>query len=58
MASYLVLAVLFISTLFLTGWFGVLTLLTASGIGFYSLRNGCRACCMAVLLIPSIMFFI
>lgn len=56
--SILVLGVLLVPAFFLTGWFGVLTLITASGIGFYSLRNSCRACCMAVLLIPSILFFI
>jgi putative membrane protein len=42
----------------LSGWFGILTAVTASFIGFYSLRKGCRACCMAVLLLPSILFFI
>ena len=56
--SVLVLLILLVSTFFLTGWFGVLTLITASGIGFYSLTNSCRACCMAVLLIPSFVFFI
>jgi putative membrane protein len=42
----------------LSGWFGVLTLITASFIGYYSLERSCRACCMAVLLVPSVAFFL
>jgi putative membrane protein len=48
----------FIISYMLSGSFGVLTMVTASFIGFYSLRKNCRACCMAVLLIPSILFFL
>jgi putative membrane protein len=55
---YTVILVLLASSFVLVGWFGVLTLLTASLTGFYSLENSCRVCCMAVLLIPSILFFI
>lgn len=45
-------------TVLLSGFFGLLALLTASSIGYYSLVKGCRGCCMAVLLFPALIFFI
>ena len=57
-AGLSILIIIGILSFVLSGWFGILTLITASFIGFYSLENSCRACCMAVLLIPSIVFFI
>jgi putative membrane protein len=47
-----------ILSLVLSGIFGLITAVTGTFIGFYSMRNKCRACCMAVLLVPSILFFI
>ncbi|MFB6100168.1 MAG: tripartite tricarboxylate transporter permease [Candidatus Nanohalobium sp.] len=56
-AGVAVLSIVCVLSFVLSGWFGVLTLATASFIGFYSLENSCRAACMAVLLVPSIAFF-
>jgi putative membrane protein len=53
-----ILGVLLILSFYLAGFYGVLTLLTASLIGFYSLLRSTRACSMAVLLVPAILFFI
>ncbi len=41
-----------------SGFFGILALATGSLVGYYSLINGCRGCCMAVLLVPALSFFI
>lgn len=53
----IVLLVVLASTLYLTGFLGVLVLLTASFTGYSSVLAGDRKLCMAVLLVPSIMFF-
>lgn len=53
----LVLVIIFCSTFFLTGFLGILILLTASMIGYASILAGERKLCMAVLLVPSILFF-
>lgn len=45
------------STLYLTGLLGLLILFTASAIGYSSILAGERKLCMAVLLVPSIIFF-
>ncbi|MFB6158148.1 MAG: tripartite tricarboxylate transporter permease [Candidatus Nanohalobium sp.] len=52
LTGFSILLLLLILSYVLSGWFGLVTLITASGIGFYSMINNCRACCMAVLLIP------
>lgn len=44
-------------TLALTGFAGVLILCTASCIGYAALLSGERQTCMAVLMVPALMFF-
>lgn len=56
--GFTVLLIIFALSFILTGLFGILSLLTASLIGYYSLVNGCRSCCMAVLLVPALLFFL
>jgi len=53
----LVIATIIASTVYLTGFLGLLILLTASFIGYSSILAGERKLCMAVLLVPSILFF-
>jgi putative membrane protein len=50
--------VLVLSTLFLTGLPGLLVLATSSFIGYAALLSGERACCMAVLMVPAIGFYL
>lgn len=45
------------ASFFLTGWRGLLILLTSSFVGYAALLSGSRACCMAVLLVPAILFY-
>lgn len=46
------------ATLVLTGWFGMLVLLTATALGLHTAASGVRrSCCMAVLLVPTILFY-
>lgn len=54
---FLVLGVIFCSTVYLTGFLGLLILFTATCIGYSSILAGERKLCMAVLLVPSIIFF-
>jgi len=54
---FVVLLVIFGSTVYLTGFLGLLILFTASSIGYSSILAGERKLCMAVLLVPSILFF-
>lgn len=53
----LVLIIILASTVYLTGLQGVLILFTAASIGYASILAGERKLCMAVLLVPSIIFF-
>lgn len=53
----MVLATIIASTVYLTGFLGLLILFTASSIGYSSILAGERKLCMAVLLVPSILFF-
>jgi len=53
-----VLIVLFVVSFVFSGVFGLLVLLVASVIGGYSYLVDCRNVCMAVLLVPAILFFI
>lgn len=52
-----VILVILVSTIYLTGFLGILILFTASAIGYSSVLAGERKLCMAVLLVPSILFF-
>lgn len=52
-----VIMVIIASTVYLTGFLGLLILFTASFIGYSSILAGERKLCMAVLLVPSILFF-
>jgi TctA family transporter len=52
-----VLLIILSSTVYLTGFLGLLILFTASSIGYCSILAGERKLCMAVLLVPSILFF-
>lgn len=52
-----VILVILVSTVYLTGFTGLLILFTASSIGYSSILAGERKLCMAVLLVPSIIFF-
>ena len=52
-----VLLVIISSTFYLTGLIGLVVLFTASFIGYASILAGDRRVCMAVLLVPSILFF-
>lgn len=54
---YLVLIVLCCISVYLTGFTGLLILITASLIGETSLRLGNRRACMAVLIVPAFLFF-
>lgn len=47
---------IFIFSFFLTGPVGILVFLTSASIGFFSALTGNRHSCMAVLLVPSIIF--
>ncbi|MFB6143701.1 MAG: tripartite tricarboxylate transporter permease [Candidatus Nanohaloarchaea archaeon] len=51
------LSVVCVSTLFLTGFPGALILATSSVIGYGAMLSGDRRPCMAVLIVPAIMFF-
>ncbi len=53
----LILGVLVSVSVFLTGWEGLLVLFTASCIGYPAMMSEQRRACMAVLLVPTIMFF-
>ena len=47
----------FVATVFLTGYLGVLVLFTSSAIGYVAMLLGDRRPCMSVLLVPAISFF-
>jgi putative membrane protein len=53
----LVLIIILASTVYLTGLQGILILFAAASIGYASILAGERKLCMAVLLVPSIIFF-
>ncbi|MFB6191318.1 MAG: tripartite tricarboxylate transporter permease [Candidatus Nanohaloarchaea archaeon] len=55
---YAVTALLVAVTVALTGPVGLLLLATASAIGYAALLSGERACCMAVLMVPAISFYL
>lgn len=56
--AYLVLAVIVAGSLLLNGLFGLLVLVTSSGIGFSALFLGVRrGYCMGALLIPTILYY-
>jgi len=46
-----------LTTLVATGSYGLLVFLTSSFIGALALLKNCRASCMAVLIVPAIVFF-
>lgn len=54
----MVVLLLVFSTFFLTGLPGLLVLATSSFIGYAALHSGERACCMAVLMVPAIGFYL
>lgn len=53
----LILVVLLVSSFYLTGYTGLLILLVSSLIGFSAVETDNRRLCMAVLILPSILFF-
>lgn len=54
---YLVLAVIFLASLYLTGFIGLLVFFTSFFTGKAAVETGNRRVCMAVLIVPSILFF-
>ncbi len=54
---YMVLAVIFFSSIYLTGLLGLLVLLTSFFVGKAAVETGNRRVCMSVLIVPSILFF-
>ena len=52
-----ILLLLFAVSGLMTGFLGIIVLITASLIGYAALESGNRRICMAVLLVPSILFF-
>ena len=58
LVGVLVLLFLFVGSWLFSGVFGVLVLLVSSLIGGYSFLADCRSVCMAVLLVPAIVFFL
>ena len=54
---YAVIATVLVSTFALTGFQGILVLCVSSLIGFAAVETDTRRSCMAVLIVPSIIFF-
>ncbi|MFB6115701.1 MAG: tripartite tricarboxylate transporter permease [Candidatus Nanohalobium sp.] len=55
---YLVLGVIFSLTVYFTGVLGLLVLFTSSCIGFLAWSFDCRTCCMSVLIVPALLFYL
>lgn len=55
--SLTALAILFSTVLLTTGLYGLLVFITSCSIGFMALITECRASSMAVLIVPSLLFF-
>lgn len=57
-ALYLVICVILILTVYLTGVLGLLVLFTSSCIGFLAWSWDCRTCCMSVLIVPALLYYL
>lgn len=57
-ALYLVLSVILLLTVYLTGILGLLVLFTSSCIGFLAWSWDCRTCCMSVLIVPAVLYYL
>lgn len=56
-ALYLVLTVILALNYYLLGLPGLLILFTSASVGYIAMEAGERACCMAVLIVPAVMFY-